>query len=225
MKIQFGSIVVAGSGKIGGHVASRNKAGAYLRTKVTPVNPSTAYQQAARGLLASLSTQWSGLTDAQRFSFNDAVSQFAKTDIFGDIKNPSGFNLFVKLNSNLVNSGQAQITTAPEKIEIPFSPISAILMDVSDSSLDVNFGDAALDGAKVMVWATPPLSAGTSFAKNKLRLIGTYTVAAATLDAGADYIARFGAFTAGANIQVQVRAVVATGQVSAPQGGTATVTA
>ena len=39
MKIKFGSEVVDGRGKIGGHVYSKNKGGAYKRTKVTPSNP------------------------------------------------------------------------------------------------------------------------------------------------------------------------------------------
>src|SRR5690606_27930634 len=49
MKVQFSGLgVVAGSGKIQGTVAARNRSGAYLRVKVTPVNPQTTYQQAAR---------------------------------------------------------------------------------------------------------------------------------------------------------------------------------
>ena len=107
MKAQFGALVVAGSGKINGWVASRNRGGAYFRTKVTPLNPSTSAQQNARGILGSLSTQWSQLTEEQRLSFNNAVASFATTDIFGDIRNPSGINLFVKLNTNLINTGQA----------------------------------------------------------------------------------------------------------------------
>lgn len=223
MKMQFGSIVVAGSGKIGGHVASRNRSGAYLRTKVTPVNPSTSFQQNARGLLSSLSTQWSGLTEAQRLSFNGAVSQFAKTDIFGDLKNPSGFNLYVKLNSNLVNTGQAQITTAPEKIEIPFSGIDTIAMAAGAGTGSIDLLDGALDGETVMIFATPSLSAGTTFAKNKKRFIGYATVTAGAIAFGAAYVARFGAFAAGANIQVSFKAVAETGQTTTEQGGTATV--
>lgn len=223
MKIQFGSIVVAGSGKIGGHVASRNRSGAYMRTKVTPVNASTSYQQNARGLLSSLSTQWSGLTDAQRLSFNGAVSQFAKTDIFGDLKNPSGFNLFVKLNTNLVNTGQAQLTSAPEKVEIPFSGIDDIAMGAGAGTGVINLLDGLIDGEEVMVFATPPLSAGTTFAKNKKRFIGTATVAAGVITFGALYVARFGAFVSGNNIQVSFKVVAATGQASTEQGGTAVV--
>lgn len=217
MKMKFGAIVVDGSGKIGGHVASKNRAGAYLRTKVTPINPATVYQQNARGLLGSLSTQWSGLTAAQRLSFNNAVSQFAKTDIFGDLKNPSGFNLFVKLNSNLVNSGQAQITAAPEKVEIVYEGITSTIFDVSSSLATITLAGSALDGAIVMVYATPSLSAGTSFAKNKKRFVAAVTVTASVIEFGTAYIARFGAFAAGANIQVSFRVIEATGQQGSEQ--------
>lgn len=223
MKIQFGSIVVAGSGKIGGHVAARNRSGAYLRTKVTPVNPSTSYQQASRGLLSALSSQWSGLTEDERKSWNGAVAQFSKTDIFGDLKNPSGFNLYVRLNSNLSITEQALITVAPEKVEIPFEAISSIAMAAGAGTGVITLAGAGLDGEEVAVYATPSLSAGTSFAKNKKRFIGHVTVAAGAIAFGADYVARFGAFAAGANIQVEFKVIAPTGQSSSPQGGNAVV--
>ena len=59
MKLKFGAIVTDGRGKIGGHVASKNRSGAYLRTKVTPSNPNTVAQVQVRSILASLSQSWS----------------------------------------------------------------------------------------------------------------------------------------------------------------------
>jgi len=66
MKIKWGAIVVDGRNKIGGHVASKNRAGAYLRTKVTPVNPNTGYQAGVRNTLSTLSSGWRALEEAQR---------------------------------------------------------------------------------------------------------------------------------------------------------------
>ena len=85
MKAKFGSIVVAGSGKIGGHVASRNRGGAYFRTKVTPVNPNTPAQAAVKSRLTTQAQAWRSLTAAQRAQWNAAVADFARTDIFGDL--------------------------------------------------------------------------------------------------------------------------------------------
>lgn len=225
MKAQFGAIVVAGSGKIGGHVASRNRGGAYFRTKVTPINPSTAAQQNARGILGSLSTQWSQLTDAQRLSFNNAVADFATTDIFGDIRNPSGINLYVKLNANLLNTGQAQISSAPIKEEFIYSGIVAAHCLVTTQSVTIQVSDDNNTGNKILAFATPTLSNGTTFVKNRLRSVGSFNIIADEADLSEGYTAKFGTFALGANIVVGFRIISATGQASVFQSVKATVIA
>lgn len=225
MKAQFGALVVAGSGKINGWVASRNRGGAYFRTKVTPLNPSTSAQQNARGILGSLSTQWSQLTEEQRLSFNNAVASFATTDIFGDIRNPSGINLYVKLNTNLINTGQAQISTAPAKEEFIYSGIDSINMDVSTPAGIVVLSNADNNTNTVLLFATPSLTQGTSFVKNRLRSIGTTTIGSDEIDFVSLYTAKFGSFVAGANIVVGFRIISATGQASVFQSQKASVVA
>lgn len=56
MKIKWGMMMTDGRGKLGGQVASKNRAGAYVRTKVTPVNPRTTQQQAIRTLFGSIAS-------------------------------------------------------------------------------------------------------------------------------------------------------------------------
>lgn len=214
MKAKFGAIVTEGSGKINGFVASRNRGGAYFRTKVTPLNPSSTAQQNVRGQLGALASQWSGLTDAQRASFNNAVTDFASTDVFGDIRNPSGINLFVKLNSNLGNSSQSAIATAPAKLEIPFDGITDVAMTVTGQLGVIDLNSDNNNGATVLVFATAPQTAGTTFVKNKLRLIGTAAQASNEIQFGSLWVAKFGAFSAGMNIVVGFKVVLATGQSS-----------
>ena len=212
MKIKFGSFVVAGSGKIGGHVAAKNRGGAYLRTKVTPLNPNTGAQAGSRALLASLSTAWAGLTDAERKSWNGAVSSFASTDIFGDLRNPSGFNLFIKLNANLSNSGQALLSVAPEKVEVPFVPVVSATLDISLSTLDVVFANTGFDESVLKLAATPSLSQGVSFVKSQLRTVGHQFVPSDTVDVYDSYVAKFGVPAVGANIVLSIAPITATGQ-------------
>ena len=119
MKMKFGAIVTDGRGKVGGHVASKNRAGSYLRSKVTPVNPRSLSQVNVRQRLSTLSIAWRGLTASQRLQWNRAVENFAKTDIFGDLRNPSGFNLFQRLNNNLLSTGSAQINVPPTPVAVP----------------------------------------------------------------------------------------------------------
>jgi|688.fasta_scaffold131410_2 hypothetical protein len=225
MKIKFGSFVVAGSGKVGGHVAATNRGGAYLRTKVTPLNPNTASQAQTRSLLASLSTAWAGLTDDQRKSWNGAVASFAKTDIFGDLRNPSGINLFVKLNANLSNSGQSLLTEAPEKVEVPFSSITLCGGSISADSMLVTFANVGLNGSICKISATPAMSQGVNFVKSQLRVIGYLEIDNEEIDVWAQYVAKFGEPTAGQNIVISVAPITATGQQGVAQNAKAVMIA
>lgn len=194
MKAKFGSIVVAGSGKIGGHVASRNRAGSYFRTKVTPVNPSTAAQQAIRNRLTGISQAWKALTAAQRLAWNAAVGDYAKTDVFGDLRNPSGFNLFQRLNNNLLTIGEAQISVppVPGAVYAPDSMSLAVVTGVP--AMTLTYSDAIPATDSVKLYATPPVSQGVSFVKSEFRLIGIMETAdASPFNMKALYDAKFGA--------------------------------
>lgn len=217
MKIKFGSLVVAGSGKIGGHVAAKNRGGAYLRTKSTPSNPQTAAQLSARALFASFSSGWALLDQAARDGFNNAVATFATTDIFGDLRNPSGLNLYVKLNANASNGGFPSVDVAPAKLELPFSLINDVTITPATGALIVTLEDSVMDGAKVIVWATPTMSDGVKFVKNNLRVIGNATVAAGAVNLATQYADKFGLPLAGANISVGVQVVNASGQTGVNQ--------
>jgi hypothetical protein len=212
MKIKFGAIVTDGRGKLGGHVAAKNRSGNYLRTKVTPVNPQTSYQQAQRAALGTLSSGWSGLTDAQRNAWNAAVDDFQKTDIFGDLKSPSGKNLYTGLNRNLLNAGQSIIDTPPSPATIPNVVIDSAEYSTAGGTLNIDTTGVA-SGAFVQVWATPALSAGTSFVKNRLRLLETVAGGSdATIDAATSYEARFGTPVSGQNYYVGIRVINAGGE-------------
>lgn len=213
-KIKFGAMMVDASGKLGGQVFSKNRGGAYIRTKSTPLNPQTTAQMNIRGIFASISSAWSGLTEESRQSFNSLVSSYARTDIFGDLRNPSGKNLFQRLNQNLVISGQPQISTCVQPSEVPFANLGDCLGDVSDQEFLIGT-DGDTTGSKVVIWATAPLSQGTAFVKNKLRQIevadGSNTT---TSDIWSSYVAKFGVPAAGANIFIGVRVINANGQAS-----------
>ena len=213
-KIKLGAIVVDMRGKSNGHVFSKNRGGAYMRTKVTPSNPQTSSQMSIRGIFASISSAWSSLTETERASWNNLVSSYARTDVFGDLRNPTGKNLFQRLNQNLQISGQRQLTVCPEPSEVPFANLSEVNVDVSDLELNV-LTSGNTTGSKLLIFATPILSSGTSFVKNKLRLIAIEAGGnASAYDVYAMYVAKFGTPTAGANIYVGVRVINANGQAS-----------
>jgi hypothetical protein len=228
MKMKFGAIVVDGRGKIGGHVASKNRGGAYLRTKVTPSNPQTSFQAAARARISTFSQGWRSLLQVQRNSWNSAVSNFTSTDIFGDIKSPSGLNLYVKLNSNLDEIGIAPIVTPPlpEAVE-PVLTISATAT-AGIASFDVGYTPTPVPAdTSFIIRATAQVSPGRSFLKNEFRNLAVEP-AAATSPAAlvAEYNARFGTLVAGQKIGVEIVPVnELTGQKGSPISTTLIVAA
>ena len=217
MKLKFGAIVTDGRGKIGGHVASKNRAGAYLRTKVTPSNPNTVAQAQARSVLGSLSQQWSTLSESQRSGWNNAVKDWGTTDIFGDIKKPSGINLFVKLNANLFSGGYPQLLDVPEKMEVPNVMLISAMFSIGTGVITFNFDNPSANGVRALVRATPTLSAGKSFVKSEFRVVGVEVVNVNTFDLVGAYGAKFGVPLVGANIYASVQFVFPNGQKTTEQ--------
>jgi hypothetical protein len=219
MKAKFGALVVDGRGKINGFVASKNRAGAYFRTKVTPVNPQTADQSAVRSLFTSLAQGWRALTADQIAGWNGAVQNFSKTDIFGDLKNPSGFNLYMRLNSNQLNVGAALLTDAPQPADTTLLDAVTVVADASASTMTLNYALGAGASGAVVVEATAPVSNGKSFVKNLYRKVAVNPdVTVTPFEFGADYEAKFGNLVAGQKIYVRVKTVnTATGQTGTPQ--------
>lgn len=214
MLVKFGAIVVDGRGKLGGHVFAKNRGGNYMRTKTTPVNPQTARQTIVRALFGAIASGWSALTQAQRNSFANLVEAYASTNIFGDLKKPSAIALHQKLNFNLGNSGQAQITTALAPIEVPASLVTAADYTVGSDALIIHAG--VTTGNKVLIFATAPMSQGTKFVKDKLRQIGVVdgSEVIVNYDFYAIYNSKFGAPASGDNVYIGVKTINDQGQAS-----------
>lgn len=225
MKAKFGAIVVDGRNKVGGHVFSKNRAGAYMRTKVTPVNPQTSFQNAVRSRLTGLSQAWRDLTASQREAWNSAVQDFQRTDIFGDLKTPSGFNLYQRLNNNLLTIGEAAIDTPP-LVGSVYAPVTlSVAAAAGAGTVAITFTGAIPATDAVKLFATAPVSAGKSFVKSEYRLLAILDNAdTSPFAAGTAYVARFGAMTAGQKVFVQMVGVnITTGQEGQPLSASAIV--
>lgn len=226
--IKTTAIVAEISGKINGTVFSKNRYGAYARTKVTPVNRNTNAQQTARGYLTEVSQSWRGLTDAQRLGWNEGAKNFTRTNVFGDIRNLSGVNLFARLNANLKHIGSAVISACPLPKSVPAISSLSVAADVSDDSLELTFAPAIDAGVKIEIYATAGLSAGKNFVKSEFKKIATKTSAFVTGgDVAADYKAVYGSIpAAGTKVFIMVKHFDSTtGQPGAVVQASAIVTA
>lgn len=222
MKIKFGMMMTDGRGKLGGQVASKNRAGAYVRTKTSPVNPQSIAQSQVRSSFAAVSALWRGLTDQNRASWNEAVNNWQRTDVFGDLKTPSGFNLFMRLCTPLQNAFNDVIIGlyAPTPVEMPaLSTVTATYVTGTNAlNLVTTVANTLeLDEYVYNIYATAPQSAGKSFVKNDFRLLGWVEADAPTRNIADLYNAKFGSLPLNSNVQIRVQALSrATGQLGVP---------
>lgn len=208
-KVKFSWGIAEMRNKLEGSVFSRNRGGAYIRNKVTPLNPQTSFQTGVRNFFGAISQGWRSLTASQRLAWNQAVSNFIGTDIFGDAKELSGSQLHQKLNLNLKNISEAVITAPPVPGDINSFTSMTVTADTTAGTMNVAFAPAIDAGDKVLLYATAPLSPGISFVKNRFRIITVLDNADVTpFDAAADYIVKFGALPAvGQKIAVKTRII------------------
>ncbi|HEY1645386.1 MAG TPA: hypothetical protein VGF75_03285, partial [Candidatus Saccharimonadales bacterium] len=143
MKVTWGMMITDGSGKLGGHVAAKNRGGNYVRTKVKPSNPKTPAQQDARNRLSTFSQNWRGLTEDERLAWNNATANFPEVKN-GKVIYLSGQQLYVKLNSNLSVAGQTAIDTPPLPAEMPSLALTALVSDVSSMTSTISASDAVV---------------------------------------------------------------------------------
>lgn len=209
-KVLFTAAVADIRGKLNGNVFSRNRGGAYIRTKVTPLNPQTTFQTGVRNFMAQTSRAWRGLSQAQRNAWNQAVANFKGTDIFGMSKVLSGSQLHQKLNVNLLNISESTISSPPVPADVPAFTSMSITPDATTGDFEMAFAPVIGATEKVLVYATAPVSPGVNFVKSEYRLIEVLDSADVTpYDLTASYVAKFGALPpVGQKVFVKVKQVV-----------------
>lgn len=220
-KIKYSALVSDMRNSLNGSTLSKNRYGSYMRNKVTPVNPQTSFQQAARQILGNLSSSFRELTIAQIKAWNNSGINFPFTDIFGDVKHLSGQTLFVKLNANLEKIGQPRVLTPPLPVGFPEIAISDLVL-LADAgvleSADFEIDPAAIpSGYSLVVYATPGVSRSISFVKNRYRFLGSFTASGGAIDFLDEYRDRFGDPLVGEVVHIRVALIsTSTGQQGVP---------
>lgn len=189
------------------------------------MNPQTEHQQNVRQRLGSLSSQWRGLTQAQRQGWIDAAPSFPVTDVFGMALTLAGNALFIRLNQNLLNISEDSIDDAPVPEGIPDLYAESLTADSATPSLSVTISEDTIPtGFSLAVYATPNVGPGISYVKNKLRFIGTATATTGSVDILSLWQDRFGSLTSGQKIVVRVRLISqTTGQAGIPSQAAAII--
>ena len=140
------------------------------------------------------------------------------------MKNPSGFNLYQRLNNNLLILGEDAINVPP--IPTSLGQFSSLVLTYASGtpSLSLAFNVSAGDDAGYKLYATPPVSAGVDFVKSEYRLIKVSgTNPTSPLNILTDYTTKFGA-VGGIGTKIFVK-LIPTGSVSGIEATASTVSA
>lgn len=216
-KVKFTAVVADMRNKLNGSVFARNRGGAYVRTKVTPLNPQSVRQVAARNLLTSLAQGFRSLSQAQITAWNEAVTQWQTTDIFGDLVSPTGLALYVRLNSNISNGGGTLISNPPAPVGAAALTDLSVAAQVTGDVFDITFvpGTVPADHS-LYIESTAMLSPGINNANSRFRYIDMQSATATSpIDAFGPQTGKFGSLVAGQKVYVRCKFInVLTGEVS-----------
>ena len=163
--LEYGDI----RGSIGGKVYSRNRYGPYIRTRVKPVNPNTARQQAARLNFADCAVQWSNvLTPAQRTAWNLYASSVAVTNRLGQQIFLSGFNMYLRSNTAILQVAGTKVAPGPTIFTLPgadaqFVPTISEATQLISVAFDTTRDWVGEDDAYMYIYMSQPRSPGRTF--------------------------------------------------------------
>ena len=217
-RIKFGMMMTDARGKLGGHVFTKAKSGATIRTKVTPLNPKTSAQSEARSALGANSQAWRMLTEAQRLAWNSAAQEVSKTNAIGDTYFPSGKNYFTAVNNNLRNVGGGILVSPPALVEMPGLISVEVDFDLVAEQLDIAPNFIGSDSDIVLVCnATSGQSAGRYNFSGKYRKFSGFSLSGTPANTAVYdmYVSKFGVPSAGQKVSFEFYLVnQLTGQVS-----------
>jgi len=170
-------IITRGSGSLGGLTLSHNRAGMYLRSRVTPVNPGTGQQVAVRNAFSGLSTAWQQtLTKPQR----DAWTTYAiNVPVTGKLGNPltlTGQQMYIRCNTPRIQAGLPRVDDGP--IVFAHDSLAAVTVAAFDAAdmVTLTFDDTDLwlneDDAALLLYVSRQQASSINFFKGPYRYAG-----------------------------------------------------
>lgn len=203
-KIVFGPIVSDARKKEGGVVFTKGRSGAFIRRKVSPIQPRSTAQMNVRADFTGLAKAWAGLGDSVRAAWISLAGTYPKKDKFGAAHNLTGLQMYVRLNRALKTIGFGPISTPPANLTANYpGPFTLTPDGPPMTTIAMNWANPGNVGGSecCVVFATAPQSAGRATAGAKFRfiqfsapgLVGPYFLYA-------DYVTKFGVPPSGRRI-------------------------
>lgn len=211
------------SGSIAGTTSSHNRAGQYVRNRVSPVQPvGTGRRSAIRSAFSSASSGFSALTAAQQDAWTSYADGHPITDTLGQSIKLTGHQMYVSVNTALLNIGEVMTSTPPADSSTLAIVPGAVSFSIATGG---SFAFTAGDGNGFVSFAlSRPMSAGRRF--NKTFWQADYSTDDSTPMSitTAAYAAQFGTPVAGQRIFMKITPINQYGVTGIPSIVSAIVT-
>jgi hypothetical protein len=168
------------SGSQANTTASHNRAGQYLRSRRSPVQPiGTGRRSFIRAAFGAAASGFAALTTVQQDAWSSFASSHPITDALGQSITLTGQQMFVSCGTQLINCGQALPADPPVSATVDnLSPVTATFSLATGLEVDWNAGDAA---NFVTVAIMGPFSSAVRFNKTFWQPPGALGVSAANI--------------------------------------------
>lgn len=179
--ITLGSMVGQASGRLGSVIYSHNRGGSYVRNGTIPITSTTEQALAAKNRLASTSSYWKSLTDAQRLSWRSYAEANPVLNRLGQSITLQANAAYLALNSRLVAAGQS-IISAPPITPAPGGLLTLVQeCDIGLGDFDLTFTTAPLPANQALwIQAYQHASPALQNVNNQLRFCGISAAAEAS---------------------------------------------
>lgn len=172
------TIIGQASGSLAGSTFSRNRGGAYIRTRSVPTNPGSAFQSAVRAFMADLTSAWGDtLTPAQRAAWDLYATNVPMTDTLGEPRNVGGIGMYCRSNIARLQAALDRVDDAPSTFDLgEFTAPAFGTISEAGGTAGVTFVNtdawANEDGGAMLVLLSRPQNPGVNYFKGPYRFAG-----------------------------------------------------
>lgn len=177
--MKFQSLIISrGSGSVGGLTFSHNKGGQYIRARVTPTDPATAFQNVIRAAAAGLVNFWNDvLTQIERDAWAVYATNTPLLDTFGEPRTVTGLNMYVRGNVSRIQAGLPRQDTAPTLFNLGEFTLVNVAIVAAGQNVSVDFTNtdawANENDSALLIYVSRPQNPGVAFFKGPYRLAGS----------------------------------------------------
>lgn len=176
--LKLGALAQDVRGSLAGTVFSRNRGGAYVREKVSPIQPLSPFSAITREVFRAVSQRWACvLTPGQRYDWDGWAEDHPVVNVFGDSIILGGIAAFQLINARLRQVNAGWLDDPPTDFTSEDLGICSITATVSGAVLTFSaaVGRVLVASEKLLVYVTAPLAPGRAVQAPDLRLVNLAT--------------------------------------------------